>query len=198
MAISADDVTIIAPTPIEAKAARRYCSSLDVVESGVALANLREMPKVAAISFGLAGGVRRDLEPGTLLIPDEIGAADGRRVACDAELASMLRSAATRLGYTAVRDPIFTANTVITGAERAQLAAQGFAGVDMESALLRSPRVAVARAILDTPEHELSPEWMNPARAMLNPMNWPQAFRLARESPRCAGLAARVIAAAFA
>jgi hypothetical protein len=198
MAISTDEITIVAPMPIEAKAARRYCPSLHVVESGIALSNMQKMPEVAAISFGLAGGLRADLDTGTLLIPDEIGASDGRRIACDAEMVSRLVAGATSLGYVPVRDPIFTADTVITGAEREKLAKQGFAGVDMESALLRSPRVAVARVILDTPVHELSPQWVNPRRAILNPMNWPQAVWLARESPRCAGLVARVIAAAFA
>jgi hypothetical protein len=197
MAIATDDITVIAPTSVEAKAARKYCGSLRVVRSGIALADLKEMPPVAAISFGVAGGLRPDLETGTVLVPAEVRTADGRSLFCDPELVALLRAGAAQLGYTPVSDPILTSSKVVTGAERAAWAARGFSGVDMESAFLRSPRVAVARVILDTPLHELSPQWVNPARALLNPANWPQALWLVREAPRCAELAARVIAAAF-
>ena len=74
--------------------------------------------------------------------------------------------------------------------------ASGYAGVDMETGLLDAPRIAAVRVILDTPQHELSPDWLRPARALRNPRNWPQALWLARDAPRCARRAAEVVAAA--
>jgi len=103
---------------------------------------------------------------------------------------------ARSLGIEPLFDPLLTAGTIVNGTERAQWAARGYAAVDMETGLISAPRVAAVRVVLDTPEHELSAEWRTPLRAMLDPRNWPQAVWLAREAPRAAALAARVVARA--
>lgn len=113
---------------------------------------------------------------------------------CDDEFTESLIAAARGLGIEPVIENIVTATSVVVGEERKRWAKEGYAAADMETGLLTG-RVAAVRVILDTPSHELSIDWLNPAQAMLKPWNWPQAIWLGREAPRCARLAARVIAA---
>jgi hypothetical protein len=113
---------------------------------------------------------------------------------CDDELTQSLIAAARSLGIEPVVENIVTAASVVVGEERKRWAEEGYVAADMETGLLTG-RVAAVRVILDTPLHELSSDWLNPALAMLKPWNWPQAIWLGREAPRCARLAARVIAA---
>ena len=148
----------------------------------------------ALIFCGLAGGLHAHLPTGTIVIPDEVRRPDGTTMRCDAELVDALQAGAKKLGFEPVVAAILTAESVVVGDERQRWSAEGYAAADMETGLLRAPRVAAVRVILDTPLRELSRDWLNPARAFLKPWNWPQAAWLAREAPRCAALAARVIA----
>jgi hypothetical protein len=192
--IDSRDVTVIAPTGIEAGVIRRECPTLRIVETGIALENT-DMSQLGAtvISYGLAGGLSRTLPTGTVLIPREIERPDGTRLSCDESLQRALVESARQLGYDAVEEPMLTSATLVGGTDRTRLAERGFAGVDMESGLLTAPRVAVVRVILDTPTRELSPAWVNPSKAMMNPLLWPQAVWLARNAPRCARKAAQII-----
>jgi hypothetical protein len=147
------------------------------------------------ISCGLAGGLRDDLPTGTVVIPRDVRRPDGTMLHCDHELTESLIAGARSLGIEPVVENILTAASVVVGAERKRWANDGYAAADMETGLLNG-RVAAVRVILDTPLRELSPDWLTPALAMLKPWNWPQAIWLGREAPRCARLAARVIAAA--
>lgn len=178
------------------RAVRRRCPQLRAVEAGIALSHL---PPGAidgcAVSFGLAGGLKPDVPTGTLLIPSAVRAPDGRTIVCDAAMIGALRDGARRLGFSWMEEPMLTSATLVTGADRARWANDGFSAVDMESGLLNAP-MAVLRIVLDTPLKELSPDWVNPARAALRPRNWPQMFWLASEAPRCADRAAKVLAAA--
>jgi nucleoside phosphorylase len=196
-AISPDRITVVAATSLEARAVRRHCGGVRVVESGVALSHLRGEPYDTAISCGLAGGLRNDLPTGTVLVPQEVHAPDGSVVRCDPELVASLHAAAVRLGYAPIDAPLLTTESIATGVQRTRYAVLGYAGVDMETALIPATRLAAVRVILDTPLRELSPEWLHPVRAFLRPSNWPQAFWLAREAPRCATLAASIVGAAF-
>ena len=83
-----------------------------------------------------------------------------------------------------------------TRREREAWASVGFAGVDMETGLIDAPRIAAVRVVLDTPQRELSAEWVEPLRALRSPRNWPQLFWFARNAPRFARRAAQVVAAA--
>ena len=67
----------------------------------------------------------------------------------------------------------------------------------METGLIPAKRLAAVRVILDTPQRELSEVWLHPATALVRPDVWPQALWLARQGPRCARLAAEVLAAAL-
>ena len=188
---------VVTATAAEARAARRVLAAdVNVVEGGIALRR-RSRFDTAAISCGLAGGLQRGVTTGTILIPDAVRTPDGRETLCDAYLTRALRDAARELGYESLDAPMLTSEDLIHGTARETWAAQGFAGVDMETALIEAPRVACVRVVLDTPEREISPRWLYPATAMLYPQAWRDLPFLIREGPRCAARAADVIAAAL-
>jgi 4-hydroxy-3-methylbut-2-enyl diphosphate reductase len=191
--IDRDGLVVVAATSVEASAARRELPLVRVCETGVALAKMREGFGDAVISCGLAGGLRAEIPSGTILVPDEVRRPDGSVLRCDPDMVKALREAARSLGFEPLADPLVTSESLVRGSERAAWAQRGYAAVDMETGLLRAPRVAAVRVVLDTPIRELSGEWLNPIRAMIKPRNWPEMFWLARDAPRYARLAARVI-----
>ena len=187
---------LVAATALEVRALRRQLPEARIVKSGVALAAVGPSFAQSVVSCGLAGGLRGGLATGTLLIPREVRRPDGRVLHCDEILVEELAAGARRLGIEPVFDPLLTADGIVNGAAREYWAAQGYAGVDMETGCINAPHVAAVRVVLDTPQREISNDWNNPLQAMLKPWNWPQAFWLAREAPRAAALAARVVAEA--
>jgi Phosphorylase superfamily len=189
-----ETITIVGALGLEANAIRRERPNAAVVEGGIALAKLREALHGTVVICGLAGGLREDLPTGALLVPSRVRRPDGREFECDAELVAAFAASARRLGVEPVFDPLLTSDTIVNGSARLEWAARGYAGVDMETGLVEARRVAAVRVVLDTPQHELSTDWVNPIRAMLKPSNWSQAIWLAREAPRAARLAARVVA----
>jgi hypothetical protein len=168
--------------------------SARIVQAGIALADLRESLGEIVVSCGLAGALRSGLPTGTVLIPRTVRKPGGATLECDAELVDRFAASARRLGVEPCFEPLVTAATIVHGDARASWAAQGFAAVDMETGLIDAPRVAAVRVVLDTPEREISEDWRTPIVAMLKPWNWPQALWLAREAPRAAEVAARVVA----
>jgi len=188
-------VVIVAATSVERKALRRALPDVRIVLAGVGLAHLREDLGDTVLSCGLAGGLRKDLPTGTLLLPRKVRRQGGGTLQCDEALVEALAIGARTLGVEPVFDPLLTAESIVNGAARAYWARQGYAGVDMETGRLTAPRVAAVRVVLDTPENEISADWAVPWRALLKPSNWPQARWLAREAPRAAALAAAVVAA---
>jgi hypothetical protein len=167
-----------------------------VYETGIALTKHAGPFGGAVVSCGLAGGLRREIPSGTVLVPTEVRRPDGSTLRCDDALTAKLAESARRLGFEPVCDPLYTASSIVNGADRETWARAGFAGVDMETGLIDAERVAAVRVVLDTPQRELSAEWLVPARALARPRNWPQAFWLARNAPRFARRAAAVVAAA--
>lgn len=189
------DLTLIAATSLECAALRRELKDTRIVQVGIALSKLRSALGESVVSCGVAGGLRDDLPTGTLLVPREVRRPDGSTLRCDAELVELFTQSARRLGFEPIADPLLTAVEIVRGGERSRWALQGFAGVDMETGLVSAPRVAAVRVVLDTPRREISADWQAPLRAILKPWNWPEALWLAREAPRAAALAARVVAA---
>ena len=164
-----------------------------MVECGIAMEKHTSFDGLV-ISCGLAGGLRTGLRTGTVLVPASVRRPDGTELRCDAPSVDALTRAALRFGFEVVHDPLVTSATLVHGAERKRWAAQGYAGVDMETGLLQAPRVACVRVILDTPEREISPAWVRPARAVLQPRAWLDLPFLMREGPRCSAIAARIAA----
>jgi hypothetical protein len=164
-----------------------------VCETGIALSRFDGAGIETAISCGVAGGLRDDVPSGAVLIPNEVGLPDGTRRRCDRKWVAALANAARALGFEPVTEAMLTAHAIVRGVERERWAQRGFAGVDMETALLRSNAIAAVRVVLDTPRQELSSDWARPALAMMRPWNWPQAIWLARYAPAYARRAARIV-----
>jgi len=200
LAIDLVALTVVTATGLEARAARRELPGVRVVEAGIGLARTgRDGFGDVVVSCGLAGGLRPDLPTGSVLIPDEVASPDGTVMTCAPSLVAALRAGARRLGVDPVEAPLLTGATLVRGGVlRARLAERGYAGVDMESGLIRAPNVAAVRVVLDTPQREFSEFWLRPATALLHLTAWRELPWLALQAPRCARLAARVIRAALA
>jgi hypothetical protein len=191
-------ITVITATGVETAAARKLLpANIRVMQTGISMVNAREHIEGIAISCGLAGGLRDDLPTGTVLIPHTVRRTDGTRIACDPQMVETLANAARTLGHEPIDAPILTSAALVHGSERQRWAAQGYAGVDMETGLIDADRVACVRVVLDTPRREISPAWETPANVVFRPRAWLDLPFLAREGPRCAQIAASVIAAAL-
>jgi len=146
---------------------------------------------------GLAGALAPGLRPGTVLIPEWVGLADGGIVHCDPALVQALVTAAHTLHFRPDTGPLLTAQSLIAGGDRHDWFQRGFVAADMETGFLagRNLRVATVRVVLDSPEHGISPDWLRPTRALLQPALWRELFWLSRVAPQYALRAARVLKA---
>ena len=108
-------------------------------------------PFGAMVVMGTAGGVAADLKPGDLVVATEVS--DGTTTVA-LPGAGLLAAELRRAGLPARAGKIATVPKIIKSAERAELAAQGYLAVDMEtSALLGAANgrpVAVIRAVSDS------------------------------------------------
>lgn len=191
-------ITVVTATGLETAAARKLLPAhVRVMRAGISLRNMRERLDGIAVSCGVAGGLRVDLPTGTVLVPRSFLRPDGTIVHCDADLVESFLAAAHSLGHEAVDAPLLTSATFVHGPARAIWADRGYAGVDMETGLLDAERLACVRVVLDTPGREISPAWGTPGRAAIDPRAWRDLPFLAREGPRCAQIAASVIACAL-
>jgi hypothetical protein len=198
--VDAGPLIVVAPTGLEARAARRALPGVRVVRSGVSLSRLPHAGASLAgtiVTCGVAGSLVPGLATGAVLVPRRVLRPDGRMLECDAGLVSALAAAARRLGHEPEMGPMATMPELVVGAARAAWAARGCVGADMETGLLGGERVASIRVVLDTPERELDPAWGRPLAVLWHPRAWPQLPWLAAEAPRCARLAAEVLAAAL-
>jgi nucleoside phosphorylase len=156
---------------------------------------LRE-PRASVISCGVAAGLKPGVPTGAIVIPDRVlGAGD-----CDPELTDLLRRSAKELGLVALTGSLAVADRIVAGPRRAELGARGAVAADMESGALfgSATRVAAVRVVLDTPEREISADWLRPLPALARPAAWPEAWWLARATYRCSSLAGAVVAHALA
>jgi 4-hydroxy-3-methylbut-2-enyl diphosphate reductase len=190
-------IVVIAATATEAHAARRAMPQTRVVEVGVGLSRYNRERFDTAIVCGVAGGLRPGVLTGTVVVASKLGRPDGSSVAVDASLCDRLADAARSLGFDPIVAPVLICRELLVGAERATWAERGYVAVEMESGGIDAAALGVIRVILDTPEHEISPQWLHPARAMLNPRLWGELVWLARNAPAGAGNAAKIVAAAL-
>ena len=194
-------LTILTPTFFEYGAVRCLLPKARVVRTGISLSHWSEVPDTATVIVcGLAGALDAELTPGTIVIPERVGLADGRMIGCDAVLTEALCTAARALRFEPDTRPMLTAPTLVTGAERNTWAQRGFAAVDMEMGLLDQPgiRLAGIRVILDTPSHEISGEWLSVRSTVLRPALWAQLLWMGWKAPSYSLRAARVLKAALA
>jgi 4-hydroxy-3-methylbut-2-enyl diphosphate reductase len=198
MAISLHDLTVITATALETRAVAHVLPSVHIVEAGIALCKLdRADLSGVVVTCGVAGGLGASASTGTVVVPERVSTTDGRECTCDRELRAALLDVARRLQLTVDEGPLLTSPTLVTGSARATWSARGYVAADMETGFLRASRLAAVRVILDTPQRELSELWLHPASVLAHPSVWPQALWLGREGPRCARLAASVLAAAL-
>jgi hypothetical protein len=150
-----------------------------------------------AIVCGLAGALDPGLRPGTVVVPELVSRTDGTETRCDPVLREALVEGARALSFEPESGPLLTAPSLVTGDARHRWAHRGFIAADMETGLLagRNIRVAAVRVILDSPERSISEQWVNPARALLQPALWGELLWLGRSAPRYALRAARVLKA---
>ena len=200
-ALDPADVTVVVAMRSEGRPVQRLVPGLRLIHAGIGLSSLGGAPATSVvISAGLAGGLDPALQSGTVVVPAEVAAEDGRRLRCDPAWSAALEAASRSLGFPTVTAPLLSAAALVTGPGRGPWFARGFAAVDMESALLAATaeRFAAVRVVIDTPTREISPAWVNPRRAALDPRNWREAAWLARATPRLTRRAAEVLAAAVA
>ncbi|HWE61297.1 MAG TPA: hypothetical protein VHB98_06270 [Chloroflexota bacterium] len=187
---------ILAPTLLEYWAVRCMLPRARASRAGVRLARWHGAREgTVVVVCGLAGALRSGLRPGTVLVPEQVGLPDGRILRCDAALVATLVAAARAAGFQPETGPLLTAPSLIVGRARRDWARRDFVAADMETGLLaeRALRVATIRVVLDSPEHEISPEWLRPTNAVRHPRVWRELFRLCRDAPRYSLRAARVL-----
>lgn len=187
---------ILAPTFLEYLAVRRTLPHARASWAGVRLARWKGVRKGSIVVVcGLAGALVPGLPPGTVLIPDRVGLADGGIMHCDPTLVQALMTAAHTLHFRPDTGPLLTAQSLIVGSERHDWSQRGFVAADMETGLLagRNLRVATIRVVLDSPEHGISPNWMRPTSALLQPQLWRELFWLSLMAPQYALRAAHVL-----
>jgi 4-hydroxy-3-methylbut-2-enyl diphosphate reductase len=127
----------------------------DRAKTAAVAAALRPASAVAVLGF--CGALADSLEPGDVVVADELRADEGEPVVCphSASVAAALADA----GVHARRGPLVSVPKMVRGAGRAELATDGSIAVDMESAWLAEAAAgrpfAALRAVVDTPSHEL-------------------------------------------
>jgi 4-hydroxy-3-methylbut-2-enyl diphosphate reductase len=158
---------VLAPLRIEARAlARGLGDDVTLRRAGMG-------PKRARIAAAVAGHIRADaiavagfcgaldpaLRPGDLVVATELRAVDGDDITIELPTATLLAGALRRRGLTVHEGPLASTPKLVRGAQRATLRAGGAIAVDMESAWLAAAAagrpLAVVRAVVDTPQHEL-------------------------------------------
>ncbi len=164
---------LLAPMGIEARALRRGALAAGIQRTGVgprrarrAVSALASTPAAGVAVAGFGGALAPDLEPGDVVVANELLTRDGTRVAeCPGAglIAGMLR----RRGLKAHVGPVVSVRGPVVGRDREALLRTGALVADMESAWL-APAAAgrpflVLRVVLDTPEHEL---WRPAATAL--------------------------------
>jgi 4-hydroxy-3-methylbut-2-enyl diphosphate reductase len=157
------ELLVAAALGLEARALRRGLPRDAVQRTGMGPArSKRAVPALIsrqATAFavaGFGGALTDDLGPGDVVVATEVRAGNTVRGCPSAPLlAAALRSA----GLTVHVGPIRSADHVVHGAERAELAKTGALAVDMESAFLAEAAgdgpLAVVRVIVDTPSKPL-------------------------------------------
>jgi len=151
------------------------------------------------LSFGLAGALRAELEPGAVLLPRRVRSTAGASFDVDSEWHAQIDAAARHLGLApALGDLLSVPAAITTAAEKARAAANGAAAADMESAAIAAvaaragARFVALRVVVDAAGDELPADierWIDERgerrigaalSAALNPKQWRGLWMLAQ------------------
>jgi len=201
-------ITVLAATGVEWRAVRHALAGagnppwVALVRCGIALSRWESPPPPAPalVTCGLAGGLRPDLRPGTVVVADSVTMEDGEPVACNPGLVAVLVAGARACGREPVVGPVLTARLMVVGTARQTWAEKGFVAAEMETGLLAPTGAPLGclRVVLDAPGREVSARWSRGGRAALDPRRWAEALWLAARAPGYARRAARCLAAGLA
>jgi adenosylhomocysteine nucleosidase len=116
-------------------AVRVACSGGSSERARLEAARLVAEGAAALVSFGLAGGLARDLRPGALLLPESVRSPDGRSIPTDPRWRERLWTRLRRRGLAAAGDAVAGSDQVVAtaAAKRGLHATAGAGAVDMES-----------------------------------------------------------------
>jgi 4-hydroxy-3-methylbut-2-en-1-yl diphosphate reductase len=154
---------VLSPLRIECLAARRGARHSQVLRTGMGPRRARRSaaataarPARAVAVLGFCGALDGSLQPGELVVADELRGPEG---VFECTEARGVAAALERAGLPARRGPVVSVTRLVRGRERARLAAEGAIAVDMESAWLAAAAAgrpfAAVRAVVDTPSREL-------------------------------------------
>jgi nucleoside phosphorylase len=151
------------------------------------------------LSFGLAGALRAELDPGAVLLPRRVRSVTGASFDADPEWHAELAAALRDLGLAPALDDLLSVPTAITTvAEKAKAAAGGAAAADMESAAIAAvaaragARFVALRVVVDAAGDELPADierWIDERgerrigaalSAALHPAQWRGLWTLAQ------------------
>jgi 4-hydroxy-3-methylbut-2-enyl diphosphate reductase len=179
-------VTVLAPTWLEHLAARAVIREVAVRRIGIGAPSWRPPSgRYAAVVCGVAGALTEDLEPGTVVVADQVVSESGETHACDSELMAAMQAGAVGTGAEVRVIPIATMSHLAGAVERDAWTRPGSWAVDMESAIVAAQveRIAVVRVILDPPAHPISAQWLHAHRALASPRLWTEMLWLAGRAP---------------
>jgi len=153
------DLLVLAPMAIEEAALRNDGRTLRTgigpQRARIAAARAQAIDAAGVAVAGLCGGVSPELRPGDVVCATELRREDGPSV--DVPGSALLAAALRRHGLRVHVGPMFSADRVLTPAERAKL--DGVLAVDMESAWLTDAAaarpLAVLRVVVDGPGRRL-------------------------------------------
>jgi 4-hydroxy-3-methylbut-2-enyl diphosphate reductase len=153
---------VCAPLAVEAMALGKS-AHVRVVRTGMgpkrskkSAAKLAHEPARAVVVAGFGGALDPSLEPGDVVVANEVRCEDSCATCASEKLAEILRTEGLRvkIGTIASRDRI------VRGDERRVLFEEGACAVDMESAWLAAAAAGrpffVVRAVVDGPHHEFT------------------------------------------
>jgi adenosylhomocysteine nucleosidase len=151
------------------------------------------------LSFGLAGALRAELEPGAVLLPRRVRSAEGSSFDVDPEWHAELYAAVRGLGLaTELGDLLSVPSALTSVAEKAKAAANAVVAADMESAAIAAvalragARFVALRVVVDAAGDELPADverWIDERgerrlgaalSAALNPAQWRGLWMLAQ------------------
>jgi 4-hydroxy-3-methylbut-2-enyl diphosphate reductase len=160
-------VYVMAPLRVESSAARRGASIAQVVRTGMGVRRSRRAarlmratvaPHRTAAVVGVCGALDPSLEPGDVVVANEVRSADGR-ISMSLPGATIVAAELAALGIPVhVGAIVCTERLENSDQRRAELFATGALAVDMESAWLLEDcnrHSVVVRVVLDTPRHDL-------------------------------------------